>query len=171
MTKRTAALSLITADMPFKSCKNVSWAWSSEYRSDNSWRRFMVMSTSADRYKPSCQCFARNIHLLWHKLLTTPGCPICVEVPIFWFQKCFCNVDFAYDMAINQWIIKWGPYLLITAKIRNRRQVFFPPYMCIFVFVLSRCMLPFDVWPSFPVTGYSRYMMLWQCINMKLQFS
>ena len=102
---------------------------------------------SADRYKPSCQSFARNIHLLWHKLLTTPGCPICVEVPIFWFQKCFCNVDFAYVMAINQWIMKWGPYLLITAKIRNRRRVFSPlPYIFLSLFWVGACCpLMFDL--------------------------
>ena len=50
-------------------------------------------------------------------------------------------------------IIKWDPYLLITGKIRNKRWFFSSSD---FFFVSSiRRMLPFDVWPSFPVTTWT----------------
>ena len=47
-------------------------------------------------------------------------------------------------------IIKWDPYLPITAKIHNKGE-FFSYFLSL---IVSSCwlMLPFDVWPSFPVT-------------------
>ena len=58
-------------------------------------------------------------------------------------------------------IIKWGTYLLITGKIRNKRWFFSSSD---FFFVSSiRRMLPFDVWPSFPVTTWTLpYCQFWQ---------
>ena len=51
-------------------------------------------------------------------------------------------------------IIKWDPYLPITAKIRNKRWVFSYIFLSLIV-SSSRRMLSFDVWPSFPVTTWT----------------
>ena len=52
-------------------------------------------------------------------------------------------------------IIKWDPYLPITAKIHNKRWVF-SIYFCLWSSVrVSSSVLPFDVRPSFPVTMWT----------------